>query len=143
MPFLHPNEPLKIATLNGFDGVLLEPLPFRLRCGRLLRVRTGAGTDGLSSPKWIKCDLQTTNSYFPSVAHDGAYRGDLEESPDNGQTWQRAEFNKMEADAMLHELAEDNFVLPWETKAFYDAVAEFGQQAWDGDAPLRNRSNPV
>lgn len=141
MPFLHPNEPLNIATLNGFDGVLLEPLPFRWR-GRLLRSRTGATTDGLSGPKFLKCDLQSGNSYFPAVGHDGFYRGDIQESFDEGKTWHQARFERAAADTALFDLCRDNLVPDLEAKAIYEAVHEFGQAAWDADAPLRAEPKP-
>jgi|GEM_PF-4682673 len=140
MPYLAPNKRLNVSTLDGWsDFTLLEPLPLKTRAGRLLRSRVGAGTDGLSGPKFIKCDLQSGNSFFPAVTHDGAYRGDLEESLDDGATWFPVQFTKAEADDLLRELCEDNFVPPWEAMAIYDAVAKFGQSAWDADAPLRNR----
>ena len=138
MPFLHPNERLKVSTLNGFsDLVLLEPLAFRMRERRLLRCRIGATTDGLSGPKFAKFDLQSTNSFFPAVAHDAAYRGDLEESFDGGGTWTRASLTKDEADALLLELCQDNFVPKQEATIIYTAVHLFGQKAWDEDQPLR------
>ena len=140
MAFLHPNARLNVATLDGWsDFVLLEPLPFRWR-GRLLRVRAGASTDGLSSPKFVKCDLQSTNSFFPAVAHDGFYRGYIDESLDGGVTWtpwKLEQYVKADADCALAELCEDNFVPPWEAQAIYQAVHECGQAAWDQDALLR------
>ena len=139
MPYLHPNERLIVSTLDGWsDFVLMQPLPLRTRSGRLLRGRVGATTDGLSGPKFIKLKLQTTNSFFCTVTHDNGYRGDLEESFDEGQTWQRATLTKDEVDALLLELLEDNFVEPWEAKAIYEAVHEFGQKAWDDDAKFRD-----
>lgn len=141
MGFLRPNDRLNVSTLTGWsDFLLLAPLVFQWR-GRLLRVRTGASTDGLSSPKWIKCDLQSTNSFFPTVAHDGFYRGDIEESLDAGKTWNRVSFEKSEADVALHDLCVDNFV-PYDViELIVTAVVEFGQNAWDADAALRNRPN--
>jgi len=143
MPFLHPNERLKVSTLDGWsDFILLEPLPWRMRDGRLLRSRAGANTDGLSSPKFIKFDLQSTNSFFPTVAHDAWYRGDIEESFDNGATWtawQPEQYRKLDADLALHDLALDNGVPPAEVMLLVEAVVNFGQAAWDGDAAERNR----
>ena len=142
MAYLHPNERLNVSTLDGWsDFILLEPLPFRLLDGRLLRGRAGATTDGLSSPKWVKCDLQTTNSFFPTVSHDNFYRGDIEESFDDGATWQPWEpwqYDKSYADAALAELAEANFVPIQEIALLKTAVVDFGQTAWDNDAKLRN-----
>lgn len=138
MPYLRPNDRLVVSTLDGWsDFILQEPLPLKTRDGRFLRGRVGASTDGLSSPKFIKCDLQSTNSFFPTVTHDNSYRGDLEESLDNGVTWNRVDLTKQECDSLLFELCEDNFVPPWEAKAIYDAVAEFGQKSWDDDAKFR------
>lgn len=143
MPFLHPNERLKVSTLDGWsDFRLLEPLPWRMRDGRLLRGRAGASTDGLSSQKWNKCYLQSTNSFFPTVAHDNWYRGDIEESIDNGLTWipwTPAQYRKTDADQALRELAEDNDVPLAEVMLLVEAVVNFGQAAWDGDAQFRNR----
>jgi hypothetical protein len=139
VPYLHPNERLVVSTLDGWsDFILMQPLPLRTRAGRLLRGRIGATTDGLSSPKFCKCDLQSTNSFFPTVTHDNAYRGDLEESLDGGVTWQAIRLTKDESDNLLLELCEDNFVPPLEAQAIYQAVYEFGQAAWDNDAALRD-----
>lgn len=142
MAYLHPNSRLNVSTLNGWsDLILLEPLPFRMRDGRLLRSRMGANTDGLSSPKFIKCDLQSTNSFFPTVSHDSFYRGDIEESLDDGVTWaawKPEQYSKAYADNALQELAYDNFVPPNEIRLLYEAVTLFGQAAWDADAVARN-----
>ena len=142
MPFLHPNNRLKVATLDGWsDFIQLEPLAFRTRAGRLLQAVYGATTDGLSGPKFAKCDLQSSNSFFPAVAHDAAYRGNLAESLDNGVTWTPVVMTKAEADALLLELCMDNGVPPFESQIIFDAVVEFGAAAWAADAPLRNRPN--
>lgn len=142
MAYLHPNQRLTVSTLDGWsEFILLEPLPFRMRDGRLLRSRAGASTDGLSSPKFIKCDLQSTNSFFPTVSHDSFYRGDIEESFDDGATWtawQPEQYTKEYADNALEELAYDNFVPVAEIMLLKTAVVEFGQAAWDKDAGLRN-----
>lgn len=142
MAYLHPNDRLKVSTLDGYsDFILLEPLPFRLSDGRLLRSRASAQTDGLSSPKFVKCDLQSSNSFFPTVSHDSFYRGDIEESHDDGATWVAwapDQYTKEYADNALKELAYDNFVPPAEVILLYEAVKNFGQSAWDGDAKVRN-----
>lgn len=144
MGFIRPNDRLKVSTLNGWsDFILLEPLPFMWRT-RTLRVRAGASTDGLSSPKWIKCDLQSTNSFFPTVVHDGFYRGYIEEcvSPEGMfQQWARVQFTKDEADDALRELCEDNFVPEYEADALVAAVVEFGQKAWDDESVLRTANS--
>jgi hypothetical protein len=141
MGFLKPNDRLQISTLNGWsDFILLAPLEFMWHT-RMLRVRVGASTDGLSSPKFVKCDLQSTNSFFPAVAHDGFYRGYIDESFDGGVTWKPwtlEQYVKADADCALAELCEDNFVPPYEATAIYQAVHEFGQSAWDQDAVLRS-----
>ena len=122
------------------DFIQLEPLPWRMRDGRLLRSRTGSGTDGLSSPKFVKCDLQSTNSFFPTVSHDAWYRGNIEESFDNGATWTAwtpAQYVKAEADQALRELATDNDVPAAEVNLLFEAVSRFGDAAWTADAAAR------
>ena len=140
MPFLHPNQPLAVTTIDGINFVSCEPLPARLRNGRLLRVRTGAPSDGLSSPKFIKCDLQTTNSFYPAYFHDGGYRGYIEESFDHGATWQPVQLTKAEADDALLELCLDKGEAPELAQAIYEAVNLGGQSAWDENAELRNQT---
>lgn len=139
MPFLRPNEPLKVAVLNGWNFKTLteDGSEVRLRNGRLLRGRTGATTDGLSGPKWIKARIQDDNTFKPACIHDFGYHWQLEESFDAGMNWQRIRPTKDEVDAILFELCLDNNVPAWECKAIYEAVHEFGQKAWDDDAPLR------
>ncbi len=140
MGFTRPNDRLPVSTLSGWDDfILLAPLGFMWRT-RLLRVRAGASTDGLSSPKFVKCDLQSTNSFFPTVAHDGFYRGYIDESVDGGVTWtpwRSDQYIKADADSALKDLCEDNFVPEYETDAIVTAVVEFGQAAWNADALLR------
>ena len=71
------------------------------------------------------------------MAHDAAYRGDLEESRDGGATWQRVALTKAEADDLLAELCADNQVPLDEAQAIYLAIHLFGQAAWDADAKFR------
>lgn len=131
--FLRPNLPIDVSVLNGTDMQLLEPLAFRLRSGRLLRCAVGSTTDGLSSPKFVKLNLQDTNSFFPAVAHDSGYRDTLEESHDNGATWQHITLTKQECDSMIYELCQDNGVPEDESKLIFIAVSEFGQESFDKD----------
>jgi hypothetical protein len=133
MPFLAPNKPLANDCLDGTDMQLTEPLPFRLRNGRLLRCAVNSTTDGLSSPKFVKLDLQNTNSFYPAVAHDAGYRDTLEESLDNGATWAHVTLSKSDCDLMLYELCQDNFVPEDEAKLIFVAVSEFGQSSFEAD----------
>ena len=155
MSDLRPNLPLVIDTLDGWSDFTIyqqrgQPansgLPWRTRDGRLLRGRSGGKTDFLSSPKFIKCDLQSTNSGFPTGSHDFLYRGFIDESFDNGVTWtpwKLSQYSKPYADAQLRELSEDNFVPPLEITALVDAVVEFGQAAWDADEASRIANSPA
>ena len=122
------------------DFISLEPLPARLSDGRLLRAMTGTHSDGLSGPKFCKCDLQSTNSFFPTFFHDALYRGYIEESLDDGVTWTAwtpDQYTKPYADNALKELCYDNFVPAQECQMIYNAVAQFGQSAWDSDTKER------
>ncbi len=143
MPYIRPNSRLNVSTLDGWsDFILLDRLAWRMRDGRLLSSTIGANTDGLSSPKFVKCNLQSTNSFFPTVSHDSWYRGDIDESFDNGVTWipwKPHQYIKKDADLALKELSEDNFVPKEEIDIIVGAVVKFGQSAWDGDSILRNR----
>lgn len=133
MPFLRPNAPLAVTCLDGTNMTLEVPLPFRLRSSRLLRCASGSTTDGLSGPKFAKLDIQSTNSFYPAVAHDAGYRDTIEESSDNGATWNHVTLTKQECDQMLYELCQDNGVPEDEAKLIFIAVSEFGQTAFDGD----------
>ena len=132
MPFIYPNKPLNVLCLDGtnmtFVGAQLE---FRLRDGRHLRGADLSTTDGLSAPKFVKLNLQSTNSFFPAVAHDCGYRDTLEECIEGG--WTHVTLTKQECDNMLYELCQDNFVPEDEAKLIYTAVAEFGQSSFDND----------
>ena len=112
---------------------LTAPLAFRLRCGRLFRCAVGSTTDGLSAPKFGKLFIQSTNSFYPAVAHDAGYRDTLEESFDNGLTWGKTTLSKDDCDEMLYELCQDNGVPEEESRAIYLAVVTFGQSAFDAD----------
>jgi hypothetical protein len=137
MPFLHPNEPLQNSCLDGTNMTLLTALPFRLRSSRLLRCAVGSTTDGLSAPKFAKLDIQSTNSFYPAVAHDAGYRDTLEESSDNGATWVHVTLSKQECDSMLYELCQDNSVPEDEAKLIFIAVSEFGQPSFDKDRGIQ------
>lgn len=143
MAYLRPNSRLNVSTLDGWsDFILLQRLPWHMRDGRLLSSTIGANTDGLSSPKFIKCNLQSTNSFFPTISHDSFYRGDIDESKDEGLTWlpwKPEQYTKQLADQSLKELCEDNFVPQKEIDLIVSAVVEFGQSAWDNDSVSRNR----
>jgi hypothetical protein len=151
MPFIYPNNRLIVSTLDGWSDFIIynqvglpddSGLPFRMRDGRLLRMRSGGNTDFLSSPKFIKCNLQSTNSAFPTAAHDAFYRGYIDESLNEGVLWSQwkiEQYNKEEADLALQHLAEDNFVPAEEVKLLVDAVIEFGQTAWNSDSIQRNQ----
>ncbi len=141
--FLSPNSRVTVTTLDGYSDFILPEaaLPFRLKDGRLFRVRAGCPTDGLTSPKFVKLYLQGSNSFFPAVAHDAFYRGFIEEETCVGAcglTWTRRQFTKDYADAALLELCVANGVPALESEMIFKAVQEFGLSAWNEDAPLRD-----
>jgi hypothetical protein len=133
MPFIRPNDPILVATIDGTNLTLAAPLEARTRSGRLLRAKTGSTTDGLSAPKFIKLNLQNTDSFQPAVMHDAAYRDTVEESVDGGATWNPVTLDKAESDLLLLELCEDNGVPLGESRAIYNAVSYFGQSSFDQD----------
>jgi hypothetical protein len=133
MGFLHPNQPLANTCLDGTNMTLILALPFRALGSRLLQCAIGSTTDGLSGPKFAKLNIQSTNSFYPAVAHDAGYRDTLEESTDNGLTWAQVTLTKQQCDSMLLELCVDNGVPPDEARMIYVAVDEFGQSSFDAD----------
>ena len=133
MPFLRPNDPIFVTVIDGTNMTLVAPLEVKTRAGRLLRARAGSTTDGLSAPKYVKLDLQSSASFEPAVIHDAGYRDTLEESLDGGNTWAHVTLDKATCDELLRELCEDNGVPADEAKLIYVAVAEFGQTSFDAD----------
>ena len=133
MGFIRPNQPLKVETLDGFNAPALEPLPFRLADGRYLRAKAGATSDGLSSPKFAKCNLQDGRTYFPARAHDAGYRDELEQSLDEGATWQPVTLGKTDCDNLLLELCRAQGVPEMEAQTIYNAVKYFGQSSFAKD----------
>lgn len=137
--FLKPNEPLAVTCLDGTNMTLILPGPwFRLRDGRLLRGAVKSFTDGLSSGKFDKLYIQSTNNFFPATSHDFFYHNSLEISSDNGVTWQpynvpNTRTAKNNADNALWELCVDNGVPADEARLIYLAVHEFGDKAWIAD----------
>ena len=154
MSFIKPNAPVVESSLNQCDDFTIyhqlgEPpdsgLPFMWR-GRMLRLRSGAKTDWLSSAKFAKLYIQDTNTAYPAGAHDGFYRGYIDESLDGGKTWtpwKLSQYNKDDADSALWELCLDNMVDPDKARMIYLAVHEFGKAAWDDDEASRRANSPA
>jgi hypothetical protein len=116
-----------------FIGAQLET---RLRSGRLFRGADSSTTDGLSAPKFVKLNIQSTNSFLPAVWHDCGYRDTLEEFIN--EVWVHVTLSKQECDSGLLELCQDNFVPEDEAKLIYIAVNEFGQSSFDSDRGIKS-----
>ena len=76
-------------------------------------------------------NLQSTNTFFPTVAHDCGYRDTLEEF--DGTNWNHITLTRQECDDLLLELMQDNFTPEDEAKLVYTVVSEFGQAAFNND----------
>lgn len=116
---------------DGTNMQLVETLGGFWR-GRLLRVKIGAWTDGLSG-KCFKTLLTNSKTFYECVFHDGGYKDQLEESKDFGQTWAKVTLCKEECDAMLYELLIEGGCESAVAEAIYLAVKEFGGSAFDED----------
>jgi hypothetical protein len=87
----------------------------------------------MSGGGFVKAVFQDTNTFYCTIPHDGAYQDVLEESLDDGVTWNPVTLSKEESDAMLYELCIDNGTPPDKAKKIYEGVKLFGRAAFDAD----------
>lgn len=129
------------------DFLLPEGLPFRWR-GHLFRHKPGGHTDFLSSPKFLQAvtDANSDRTWAAreAAAHDGGYHDDIEIFED-GQ-WKPFPMSKDDSDTMFRDLLEVGAKTEkqkLEAIAFYEAVAKFGQSAFDSDRKEKLSQSPA
>lgn len=129
------NYKLDVATHDGLNDILLEPLVFTNRFGRLLRAPKGSTTDGLSTPKIVRvlpAYDATGDDWWSGVLHDAAYRGFLEIQNHLGE-WQKADYSQKQADDMILDAMESQGVGFIRRHIIYYALRLFGRFAYAQD----------
>jgi Protein of unknown function (DUF1353) len=128
------NLSLEVKTRDGLDDVLLEALRFVDAQGRHWRAPIGSTTDGLSTPKIIRClpgyDA-TGDDWWSGVLHDAAYRNTLEIETDGN--WKKADLTQADSDALILAAMVTQRVGWWRRHIIYWALRLFGSLAFEKD----------
>ncbi len=123
-----------MRTGNGLNDVLLEPLIFACRDGRVLRAPAGGTTDGLSVPRCVQNIIPATGGdWFSGVLHDSAYRNQLEiyARSQGGYVWLLAGLDQKQSDDLILEAMESQKVGWLMRKTIYRALRMFGNVAFN------------
>lgn len=124
---------LTVSTGDGRNCTLLEPLTFVRKDGSMIRIRAGATTDGASTPPelWV-VEPPFGKRWFSYIIHDGAYRNTLELLRAD-HTWIPITLNEEQANELLRECMESQGSTFEEREAFFLALNEFGEKAFEED----------
>lgn len=126
---------------NSFDAHFHEDgINFDLLCyiyyqsDKFGLLRTKTSSDGLSVPRAVENIIERYGKYLRAgILHDGAYRGMLEQSLDNGTTWSVWLPDEKTCNAIIDE-ALRSLGCSWiERETIYDALQLFGWSAFDAD----------
>lgn len=130
------NLPAKVSTSDGRNFVLLAPLEYVAKSGIHYRGIAGAKTDGASTPPliWVKY-APFGPWWLGAVLHDCAYRTTLEKLTASG-LWMRVALPKEEIDLLFLEMMESNGVGLVDRETIYNAVKEFGINAYSDDLAM-------
>jgi len=117
------NLTLDVATGNGADDVLLEPLVFVRHDRSRVRAPIGGTTDGLSTPKIIRILPgydSTGDDWFSGVLHDAGYRDQVT------CQWVKAHFTQKQCDELIYEAMKAQGVGFMRRWTIYLALRAFG-----------------
>ena len=123
------NLTLDVATGNGADDVLLEPLVFVRHDRSRVRAPIGGTTDGLSTPKIIRILPgydSTGDDWFSGVLHDAGYRDQLEILCRVTCQWVKAHFTQKQCDELIYEAMKAQGVGFMRRWTIYLALRAFG-----------------
>ena len=133
MSFGFTTQTIDVRTSDGLDDVLLNPLCYLTKDGRMLRAPVGGTTDGLSVPRCVQNIIPATGGdWFSGVIHDSAYRRQIEILSDG--EWHKATFTQQMADNLILEAMESQGVGILMRYTIYFALRLFGFKAWADDA---------
>lgn len=129
------NKTLDVRTRDGLDDVLLEPLVFVFKDGRIVRAPIGGTTDGLSVPRCLQNIIPATGGdWFSGVLHDSGYRRQLQTWDIDLQDFKPAYYDQKRCDDMILEAMESQGVNEAERDTIYGMLRMFGHKAFSDDA---------
>lgn len=121
-----------VTTCDGLNMTHMRPIHFWLN-GKHYRIRTGATSDGLSSPRilWIFLPPFNRKYWLPANAHDGGYRGFLEVF-EHGE-WRKVTHTEYWDDRMILKLLISQGTHKAMAYTIYWALRLFGWKAFRED----------
>lgn len=111
---------LDVRSYNGRDDLLLMPLHFKSRDGKLYRAPTGSTTDGMSTPMIVRAIPGFEpfgKHWFSAGLHDSGYRGTLEVH--DHVRYVPANLSRKETDLLMVEALETQGVPAWRRWIIY------------------------
>ena len=130
------NQTLNVASSDGQNVILLEPLIYVRKDGITIRNRAGATSDGLSTPRIVWDILPPFGKpWFSGIIHDGGYRGTLEilTPAGNWMPLPLAYCDEAYCDSLIKEAMESQGVNALEVETIFVALKECGWRAFDED----------
>jgi hypothetical protein len=130
--------PFKVATSDGRNFILLEPVDYVAADGTKYRMPAGADSDGASTPPilWEKFDeewIPPFGSFWPAAyLHDCAYRDTLLRQNEAGE-WVQASLSEADSNNLLKEAMEVLGTHHLTTEEIYQGVVYGGKSSFDAD----------
>jgi hypothetical protein len=111
--------------------ILLKPVFYLSKDGRLFQIPHGAQSDGISAPKFAAAFGREAggNDWAAGWFHDGVYRGWLQLW--DGSQWVKARLSEAQGDDFLYECAIVCGDTESQADVLYWAVTEFGKRFYN------------
>ena len=130
MPYGFKPPIAHVKTSDGLNVYLEQPLDYVAKNGTTVRAPVGTYTNGASTPSAVWTTFPPFGRYWlATVLHDAAYDNDL--LIWNGTDFVKADLPKDQCDALLLEAMESLGVDLFTRNTIFEAVAHFGQPAFD------------
>ena len=135
MDFGFTTNIVEVRTTDGLNDVLLSPLDYVAKSGRIFRAPIGGTTDGLSVPRCVQNIIPATGGdWFSGVLHDSSYHRQLLELDKQTGEYKPAILTQAECDALILEAMESQGVGLVMRHTIYLALRLFGWKAYNEDA---------
>lgn len=135
-----------ICDQDGRNWMLLTPMVFLSKTGKIYICPRGTSTDGASTPSFLWSKIPPFGTYFQSaVLHDAAYRGSLLVWPEGSQPdgtpithemtskLPKANLSKDDCDLLLKEAMELSGVDKGMSDIIYEGVHLGGSSSYKED----------
>jgi Protein of unknown function (DUF1353) len=127
------NTLAEVATSDGRNFIVRQPIEYLARDGTRYQVAIGALTDGMSTPQqvWAIIPPFGLTTWLPAVLHDAAYRLTLKIWA--AGRWCETALVREDCDRLILEAMESLGADPAKRDVIYEALRLFGQAAFDED----------